>query len=606
MKKLILLVILSFFLFYTSVVYAENYANNEIIVKFKSGYIPTKNVLLEYYVDTGIPSISNLNSKYRINSVKKLLENTNAYGKKYGLDRLYVLKSSYGFDVNNAVTAYSKDSNVEYVEPNYLINISLIPNDPSFSNQWGLHNTGQNGGTPGSDIHAPEAWDVSKGSNSVIVAVIDTGISYNHPDLAANMWTNPGEIPGNGQDDDGNGYPDDFYGWNFITGKNNSMDDNGHGTHCAGIIGAVGNNSIGVTGVNWNVKLMALKFLDSTGKGSTTNAINAINYAILMSAHVLSASWGSTGYSQFLKDAIQASNNANQIFVAAAGNGGSDGIGDNNDVTPFYPASYDLPNIIAVAATDNKDNLASFSNYGKTSVDLGAPGVYILSTYLNGQYAYADGTSMAAPFVSGVAALIKSFKPEMSNLEIKNGTLASVDQISSLQSKTVTNGRLNASKALESMRCLGNIELTLSPSTVDAYTTVIASTSGLSNCNGKYVSILKYLATPTCGCTVSDPGCSCTFTSPSTTGTYTYIAYIDKNGDGDYTDTGESYSTQLIVSKSGGGCGKGCLMKATEPYLSNLEPAIKISFVVLTIIEIVVIVFIIRKLSKQTKKKKKK
>ena len=218
-------------------------------------------------------------------------------------------------------------------------------------------------------------------SANVLVGVIDTGVDYNHPDLAANIWTNPGEIAGNGIDDDGNGYIDDVHGYDFVNNDGDPMDDNGHGTHFSGTIGGVGNNGIGVAGVNWNVKIMALKFLDSGGSGSTANAVAGVQYATMMGVDVTSNSWGGGGFSQALYDAIDAAGAANIAFVAAAGNNGA-----NNDTSPAYPAAYDLPNIISVAATDDNDELASFSNYGAASVDLGAPGVDILSTLPGNQY----------------------------------------------------------------------------------------------------------------------------------------------------------------------------------------------------------------------------
>ena len=336
----------------------------------------------------------------------------------------------------------SAPQTVEYAEPNYILYADTTPNDPSFSQLYGLHNTGQTGGTADADIDAPEAWNTCTGGN-VVVAVIDTGVDYTHPDLAANMWVNTGEIPGNGIDDDGNGFVDDYRGWDFCYNDSNPMDGNSHGTHCAGTIGAVGNNGIGVVGVNWNVKIMPVKFLSDSGSGSTSDAISAINYARMMGAKVMSNSWGGGGYSQALKDAIDAANNAGSIFVAAAGNSGS-----NNDSSPHYPSSYTSENIIAVAATDHNDALASFSCYGPTSVDLGAPGVSILSTVPNGSYASYSGTSMATPHVSGVCALVWAKFPSLTNAQVKNLILQGTDPVSSLNGKVLSGGRLNANKAL--------------------------------------------------------------------------------------------------------------------------------------------------------------
>lgn len=296
----------------------------------------------------------------------------------------------------------------------------VFPNDPSFNKLWGLHNTGQTGGTANADINAPEAWSYTTGSSSVIVAVIDTGVDAGHGDLTANTLS----------------------GYNFITSTAGQTDDNGHGTHCAGTIGAVGNNGIGVTGVAWNVKILPLKFLDASGSGYTSNAVKAINYAKTNGAHIISNSWGGTSYSQALKDAIDASN---ALFVCAAGNSGQ-----NTDSTPHYPSAYNSPNIISVAATDHRDALASFSNYGQNTVHVGAPGVSIYSTYPSskGNYATLSGTSMATPHVAGMAALIKSANPGMNTADLKSVILSSVDTKSSLSGKCLTGGRINAEKAV--------------------------------------------------------------------------------------------------------------------------------------------------------------
>ncbi|NEO56228.1 MAG: S8 family serine peptidase [Okeania sp. SIO3B5] len=312
---------------------------------------------------------------------------------------------------------------------------------------WALHNTGQTGGTADADIDAPEAWDIQTGSNNVVVGVIDTGIDYTHPDLVNNMWTNPGETPGNGIDDDGNGYVDDVYGYDFAYGDSDPFDPiDGHGTHVAGTIGADGNNGQGVVGVNWDVDLMAIKFLDDNGNGNTFGAIQAIEYATMMGADLTNNSWGGGGFSQGLYDAIAAAGAADSLFIASAGNSGTD-----NDATPHYPDGYDLDNIISVANTDQNDNLSSSSQYGARSVDLGAPGTQIASTYPGGGYAYLSGTSMAAPHVSGVAALVLAENPDLSYQEVKDIILESTDPISALDGKTVTGGRLNAFEALSSL-----------------------------------------------------------------------------------------------------------------------------------------------------------
>lgn len=334
------------------------------------------------------------------------------------------------------------------VEPNYRVRITSVPNDELFKYMWSLQNTGQTGGTANADIDATSAWNITTGSDDVIIAIIDTGIDYNHPDLAANIWTNPGEIAGNGLDDDHNGYIDDVHGYDFCTYGGHSrdsdpMDEHGHGSHVSGTIGAVSNNSAGVTGINWHCKLMSCRFLDEKGYGNTADAIDAINYAVANGAKVLNNSWGGDGYSSSLAAAITNARDNGVLFVAAAGNAGAD-----NDNSDNYPSNYQIDNIIAVAATDDDDALASFSNYGKSTVHLGSPGVNILSTYISNQYAYMSGTSMATPHVSGVAALVLAKYPSISLNELKSRLTWTGDPISSLAGKTITGRRLNAYNAL--------------------------------------------------------------------------------------------------------------------------------------------------------------
>ncbi len=333
---------------------------------------------------------------------------------------------------------------------NLLQILATTPNDPLFGSLWGLHNSGQtvNGlaGTLGADINATAAWDITNGSSNVIVAIVDTGVDYNHPDLSANIWTNPGEIPGNGIDDDHNGYIDDIHGWNFVTNASDPLDDNGHGTHVSGTIGASGNNGIGVVGVNWQVKMMALKAFDAAGSGFTSDAVSAILYANANGASVISNSWSGSGFDQALKDAIDTSP---AVVVCAAGNIDQQHIQPNNDVIPQYPASFTSANIISVAATDQNDLLASFSHFGLVSVDLAAPGVNIWSTVnVAGQYGVMSGTSMATPHVSGVAALVKSVNPTLTAVQIKNIILSSVDAKGSLSGLVSTGGRLDAYRAV--------------------------------------------------------------------------------------------------------------------------------------------------------------
>jgi len=346
----------------------------------------------------------------------------------------------------------SRTPGVESVEPDVIIASATVPNDPSFGRLWGLDNTGQSGGVAGADIDATRAWDVSTGSRSVVVAVIDTGIDYRHADLAANVWRNPGEVPGNGIDDDRNGFVDDVYGWDFANGDGDPFDDEGHGTHVAGTIGAVGNNGVGVTGVNWAVSIMALKFLGSDGSGSTSDAIAAINYATRMrrdfGVNVVATnnSWGGGGSSAALRRAIQAGGDAGILFVAAAGNEGV-----NNDVTPSYPANDTSAAVISVAAVDRSNRLASFSNYGATSVDLAAPGAAIYSTVPGNGYASYSGTSMATPHVTGAVALLAAANPQATGAAIRSAILGAATRVPSLAGKVATGGVLDVTAALTAL-----------------------------------------------------------------------------------------------------------------------------------------------------------
>jgi subtilisin family serine protease len=354
-------------------------------------------------------------------------------------------------DVDAAIATLSKDPRVRYAEPNSIITIDSLPNDPSFGNTWGLNNTGQtiNGspGTPDADIDAPEAWNVTTGSSNVAVAVIDTGVDWTHPDLSSQIWVNPGEncsgCRNDGIDNDHNGFVDDWHGWDFANHDNNPMDDHGHGTHVAGTIGAAGNNGIGVAGVNWNVRIMPVKFLNAQGSGTDADAVSAVLYAAQNGADVMNNSWADNVYSQALADSINVADQHNSLFVAAAGNNGTD-----NDSSPTYPASYDMPNVVAVAATDNTDNRAFFSNVGRRSVDLGAPGVDIYSTWPGGGYQYLSGTSMATPHVTGAAALAKAAFPSASAVGLKALLLGTVDPKPALATTTSSGGRLNIGNAV--------------------------------------------------------------------------------------------------------------------------------------------------------------
>jgi thermitase len=357
-------------------------------------------------------------------------------------------------DAATVVAEYSRLPEVEYAEPNFEIEqdtidgpvAPVLPRDPQFADQWALANSGQRGGKEGADISATLAWAKTTGSEDVVVAVLDSGVDYTHEDLAGNMWTRPdGMAP---YHDNELGTIDDENGFNAIDNTSDPMDENGHGTHCAGIIGAEGENDLGIAGVNWKVQIMPLKFMNAGGFGTTKDAIEAINYVIDrkkagVNVRIISASWGSTQKSRALEEVIRKAYENDILFVAAAGNAST-----NNDRSPHYPSSYNVPNVISVAALDRHDQLASFSNYGPKSVAIAAPGVEILSTWLGNGYEEKSGTSMATPVVSGVAALILAEHPHMSVDELRKKLLDSTDPIVALKGKTVTGGRINAAKAV--------------------------------------------------------------------------------------------------------------------------------------------------------------
>ena len=345
---------------------------------------------------------------------------------------IYRVTLTPGYSSELASTYYSSLPGVTAAEPDLVIQVDRTPNDPSYGSLYGMTRIG-----------APAAWDIATGNSSFVVAVIDTGVDYNHPDLAANLWHNPAETPGDGIDNDGNGIIDDYYGANFVNNTGNPFDDNGHGSHVSGTIGAVGNNALGVAGVNWNVKIMALKFLNASGSGSTSGAIAALNYAVAHGVKVSNNSWGGGGFSTALSNAISNARSAGHIFVAAAGNNGS-----NNDTTANYPSNYNFDNVVAVAATDSADGRASFSNYGASTVDLGAPGVGILSTTPNNTYSSYSGTSMATPHVTGAIALYWGANPTQTYTQVINRLYSTVDVIPSMTGVTTTGGRLNVGRML--------------------------------------------------------------------------------------------------------------------------------------------------------------
>ena len=392
------------------------------------------------------------------------------------------VRLSKGLAVKDAITQYMSNPDVEYAEPNYIRKIAsteVIPNDSYFRDQWALRNTGQYAyGTAGADIKAAEAWRVSTGNYGIVTAVLDTGIDYGHNDLSSNMWRNDPECSKgiNLVDDDGNGKVDDCAGWDFVTcdnlenfdtdfshtfvcsqpttEDNDPMDENGHGTHVAGIMGAVGNNATGISGIMWRALIMPVRVLNQYGQGTDADIANGIAYAVKMGAKVINASWGGYGSSQTLMDAISDAGSKGVLFIAAAGNESN-----NNDLYPSIPSSYTMDNIISVAATDQDDHKVPFSNYGIRSVDVAAPGTYIISTVpisLAGYdgYGYLEhfsGTSMAAPHVTGLAGLLYSYYTNFNSAQIRNMILYYVDILPSLDGWIATRGRINAFRAMSSL-----------------------------------------------------------------------------------------------------------------------------------------------------------
>lgn len=435
----------------------EEYVPNEVLVKFKKD-IPRTLIqqdidLVQGKIVTYLGrEITTLEWGPEISTLRSFLADPD----------LFQIRVPYYIGTEQAIYLLSMNPNVKYAEKNFIGHALVIPDDTHFSKLWGLHNTGQTEGTSDADIDAPEAWNIFTDSSNIVVAVIDTGINYNHEDLQTNIWTNPGETGGgketDGIDNDSNGYIDDWRGWNFTSypGTNNPMDDYYpvfHGTHVAGTIGARGDNNKGVAGVCWKVKLMALKWLNSLGYGDTANAVRAIDYSTYNGAHLSNNSWGVPDSSSLFA-AINRARTNGKLFMAAAGNTPSGGT--NNDWNPIYPASYDLDNIISVLASDHNDNKAGYSHYGLYSVDLGSPGgtdgsqsdYNIYSTSSGNYYRYLCGTSMAAPHVAGVAALVLGDRPNLDWWQVKTIIMDSIDLKSSLSGKVRSGGRLNVYNAL--------------------------------------------------------------------------------------------------------------------------------------------------------------
>lgn len=419
MLKYLLLVSFTFFLqlafavdHLASIDFTKPHVKNEFIVKLKEGYGRS------FFARTDV-------------EVKK----------DFRASKAFLIKTSNSARTENLIEELRYSDAVEYIELNHIYEnlLQITPNDKEYSNQY-AHKK----------MSSEEAWKISTGSLNVKVAVIDTGIDYSHPDLKDNYWFNPGETgldedgndkSTNGVDDDGNGYVDDFRGWDFINDDNDPMDDNSHGTHCAGIIGAKGNNSIGIAGINWEVSMMGIKIFSASGRTNTAAIIEGIEYATLMGMDLSNNSWGGSSYERSVEAAIKEAQKKGIVFVAAAGNNRS-----NNDSRVYYPAGYTMDNVVSVLSTDSGDRRSNFSNYGSATVHAGAPGTSVLSTIPDGEYSYKSGTSMAAPYVAGVIALAKSKFPDEGHVKLINRVLHSGDRLESLEGQSRTGRRVNASK----------------------------------------------------------------------------------------------------------------------------------------------------------------
>jgi thermitase len=422
---------------------------------WSNSHIDTADVLVRFRTGTSADTIARITSSL----------NDRVEDRFEAIEGLTAIDDRDNADTETILSEYRSLPEVEYAEPNSLISLEpargefseeaavspsdespTMPNDPMFGLQWSLNNSGQDDGRAGADIRALNAWTRTRGEREVVVAVLDSGVDYTHPDLVNNMWTRPANIPV--YTDAQLGTINDSYGFNAVENTGDPMDDNGHGTHCAGIIGAEGGNSIGIAGVNWQVSIMPLKFMSAGGHGTTRNAIEAINYVIArkqdgVNVRIISASWGSTVRSRALEAAIRRAGEEGILFIAASGNSSA-----NADRRPHYPASYDLPNVISVAALNRRDELASFSNYGARSVHIAAPGADVVSTWLNHDFESHSGTSMATPTVAGVAALVLAVNPDLSIAELRQRLLSTVDRLDSLNGRIASGGRLNAARAV--------------------------------------------------------------------------------------------------------------------------------------------------------------
>jgi subtilisin family serine protease len=499
------------------------FAPGEILVKFKGVVPPQFNE--SDRVRQGVRSLKRLDEK--------------------GVHRV---KLEPDISVAEAQALLSQDPDVEYAEPNYYRRLALTPNDPSYASQWNLP-----------IISAPAAWDAATDCAAIPVAIIDSGVDYGHPDLAANIWTNSADAAGDGVDNDGNGYLDDAMGWDFAADDNDPMDQNGHSTHVAGTIAAVGGNAQGVAGLCWDGQIMALRAFDAEGNGTVADVIEAMQYARVKGAKVVNASYAGADFSQAEYDAISLLNGSGMLMVVAAGNEGAD-----NDRLPSYPAGYDLPNIIAVAATDGNDRLAFFSNFGPATVHVAAPGDSILSTYVGNDYAFGSGTSMAGPHVSGLAALVWNENPGLTASQVKGRILDGVDRLADLSGKILTAGRINAANSMLNIPAppsrfavSGTSDSQVVLSWDDNYSDAVSvKVERRDSAQGAFAEIAQVA-----------PGSSVfRDTGVQTSTTYSYRARAS-NGENDSVYTSEISATAVSSSSGGGGGGGGggCFLRSVLP-----------------------------------------
>jgi subtilisin family serine protease len=408
-------------------IFALDYIPGEYVIKLKTN---------RTHLLSSTSALNILRTELKASEIRKISDTHIAVVRDSGQDALAAIREMEAMP------------SVEIAEPNFVYELNMTPNDPDYLRLWSLNNSGQTDGWGragrfGLDVGAEKAWDITTGSKKSIVAVIDSGLNYLHADIQDNLWTNEAEAKGkSGVDDDNNGYIDDLHGYDFVNSDNDPIDDHGHGTHVANIIGAKGNQGLGIVGVNWTVSIMPLKFATAEGKGNLEASVKAINYAVKMGAQVLNNSWGNDHYSEILEQTIREANSKNVLFVAAAGNSSR-----NNDLKPIYPASYKVPNVISVAGLTIHGYLGNFSCFGKESVHIAAPGDSIYSLWKD-KYREMTGTSMAAPHVSGVAALLLSSEPQLTALEIKERLMRTSMPLGSLRNKVASGGMVNAYYAL--------------------------------------------------------------------------------------------------------------------------------------------------------------